>query len=436
MNKPSTRNDLSTAIPKFCLGLETHRRTPDGRGRSAQEFLAHFFPHDTKTSEDRIFRLMPKPVRAPILTTWGVRGKKSAALDDDAKVQSVVHDALVAGDIDAAMFETALSPDLVITWSALTEWWTFWRAGKIQKNTLYTALESAHQLELFDAEWLLASLRADSGKLRGVDVLAHGLSKDDLAEWVRNIHQSGDGSPRGLVAALGWDQIIAKTGDDVLLATLDALAGKLGLTVQATPAVTEVPTLESRTVEKKPAETAEAKAAPEGKPAAPGKPAADVKPTVEGNAAAKVEPAPAPKPEATPAPKVEPKVEAKPVEAKPAAAAPVAPKVEPKPVVRPEPKPEPATPLPPTPVAQVDAKQAGEMPTVKPPNVMLPWAGLSEEQAALAFDDKEDDLIPISAPAWEEGDEVEADVGEGVPRAARRSKPPPQKRPSRTPPTK
>ncbi len=287
MNKPSTRNDLAAAVPKFCFGLEVHRRTPEGRVRTAQEFLAHFFPYDSRASNDRIFRLMPNDVRAPILTGWGVRGRKSAFRDDEKKVQSVVHDALVAGDVDAAMFETAFAPDVLMRWIELPDWWAFWRAGKITTVTLLKALESAYELALFDADWFLDTLRGNGGKLRGTDVLAEGLSKADLTEWVRNIHQTQDGTAKGIIAALGWDQIVAKTPDEVLLAVLDSLADKLGLATMA----------ESET-------KAEAGAERKSEP----KVEARVEPKT-------VEPKPA---EAKP---VEPKVEAKPVEAKPQVAA-------------------------------------------------------------------------------------------------------------------
>jgi hypothetical protein len=150
-------------------------------------------------------------------------------LDDDAKVQSVMHDALVAGDVDASLFEEALSADTIMRWIDLSDWWTFWRGGKITKFTILKALESAYELGLFDADWFLASVRGQGGKLRGTDVLAEGLNKADLTEWVRRIHESGDGSPKGLLAALGWDQIVAKTADDVLVSVLDAMALKVSL---------------------------------------------------------------------------------------------------------------------------------------------------------------------------------------------------------------
>jgi hypothetical protein len=239
LSKPQARNDLNAAVPKFCFELEMHRRTAEGRVRTAQEFLAHFFPHDAKSSTDRIFKFLPYEVRGPILTTWGVRGRKSALRDDDGKVQSVVHDSLVAGDIDAVMFEEALAPDVIMRWIDLTDWWVFWRGGKITKYTILRALESGYEAALFDAEWFLDSLRAHGGKLKGTDVLAEGLSKADLTEWVRHIHESGDGSPKGIVTALGWDQIVAKTSDEVLVSVLDAMAAKVALVVPKDPSSPE-----------------------------------------------------------------------------------------------------------------------------------------------------------------------------------------------------
>ena len=110
------RNDLSAAVPKFCLALEEHRRTPDGRVRTSQEFLAAFFPHEEKTCTDRVFKHLPNEVRGPIIAAWGVRGIKSALRDNDEKVQSVVHDALVAGDIDHVAFEDGLGAEMLVRW--------------------------------------------------------------------------------------------------------------------------------------------------------------------------------------------------------------------------------------------------------------------------------------------------------------------------------
>jgi hypothetical protein len=230
LNKqPQSRNDLNAAVPKFCFELEMDRRTPEGRVRTAQEFLAHFFPHDAKSCTDRIFRHLPREVRGPILTTWSIRGKRTALRDDDDRVAAVVHDALAAGDIDGTMFEQALAPNVIMRWIDLADWWTFWRGGKITKYTILRALESGYEAALFDADWFLGALKSHGGKLQGTDVLAEGLSKDDLSEWVRNIHEAGDGSPKGIVGALGWDKIVAKTADEVLIAVLDAMASKVAL---------------------------------------------------------------------------------------------------------------------------------------------------------------------------------------------------------------
>ncbi len=226
MSKP--RNDLSSPVPRFCFGLETNRRTTEGRVRTAQEFVAHFFPYTERAAEDRIFRFLPKVVRGPILTAWGVRAQKSALRDTDEKVCSVVHDALVAGDMDAAAFEEAMVPELVVGWLDLPDWWAFWRGGKLGKFAILKALEAGYELGLFDAEWFLETL-GTGGKLRGTDLLAQGLSKADLTEWVRAIYQSGDASPKGMLAALGWDQVVAKTADESLIAVLDAMALKIGL---------------------------------------------------------------------------------------------------------------------------------------------------------------------------------------------------------------
>jgi hypothetical protein len=223
------RNDLGSPVPKFCLGLETSRRTTEGRVRTAGDFLTHFFPHSDASAEDRIFRFLPRDVRGPMLTAWGVRAQKSALRDSDDKVRSVVHDALVAGDLDAATFEDTLAAEVVVRWVDLPSWWAFWRGGKLGKYSILKALESAYELGLLDAEWFLETVKSKDGKLRGTDILCEGLSKADLTEWIRTIYQSSDGTPKGIVAAIGWDQIVAKTADEVLVLVLDAMATKVGL---------------------------------------------------------------------------------------------------------------------------------------------------------------------------------------------------------------
>src|SRR5580693_7507795 len=54
MSQP--RNDVNASVPKFCLTLEEHRRTAEGRVRTPQEFVEHFFPNDEKGVTDRVFR--------------------------------------------------------------------------------------------------------------------------------------------------------------------------------------------------------------------------------------------------------------------------------------------------------------------------------------------------------------------------------------------
>jgi hypothetical protein len=233
LEKAQTRNDLTAAVPKFCLALEQHRRTTDGRVRSTQEFLTQFFPIEAGVGNDRIFKHMPNDVRGPILAAWGIRGAKAALRDDDAKVQTVVADALAAGDLDHSGFEEGLGAEVVVRWAPLADIWSFWRGGKLTKAAIQKALVTGYELLLFDAKWFLDTLESRAGKVRGTDVLADGLSKEDLTEWVRKIHQSGDGSPKGLVATLGWDKIVAKTPNDVLIAALDALAANIALVAPA-----------------------------------------------------------------------------------------------------------------------------------------------------------------------------------------------------------
>jgi hypothetical protein len=221
------RNDLTAPLTKLCLTLEALRRTDEARVRTSEEFLGHFFPHDEARASDKLFVHLPKDVRGPILTGWGIRGKKAALRDGDDKVLAVVHDALVAGDLDHATVEQTIDAELAIRWLPLAEWWTFWRGGRLGKRAIGAMLVTGYDLGLFDAEWFLGACQ--SGELRATDVLSLGLSKDDLVRWMRAVHQGGDGSPKGLVAALGWETIVAKTDDVLLLGVIDALATKTGL---------------------------------------------------------------------------------------------------------------------------------------------------------------------------------------------------------------
>jgi hypothetical protein len=222
-------NDLSAPVTKFCMALETDRRTPEGRIRSEHEFREHFFPYDDSSAKDRILKFLPRELRGPIIASWGIRGRKAAMRDDDLRVRAVVHDALVAGDIDDRTFEDGVSPDIVIGWGELADWWKFWRGGKHTKYSIQRALETAYDLGLFDARWFFEVLESGGGKLHGTDVLVEGMSKTELADWIKKIHETGDGSPRGLLSSLGWSTVVSKTSNSVLLSVIDAFAQKNGL---------------------------------------------------------------------------------------------------------------------------------------------------------------------------------------------------------------
>jgi hypothetical protein len=226
-------NDLAAGLPKLCLALEQDRRTPEGRIRSPQEFREHYFRYDEGSSTDLIFNRLPGNVRGPILSAWGIRGPRMAVNDSDEKVQSVVHDAFLAGDIDDALFEQGLDAELVVRWTDAADWWKFWRGGALGKHAIQKALEVSYELKLFDARWFFDALGGGGGKARGTELLSEGLSKSDLTEWIKNVHQSGDGSPKGLLAALGWSTIVARTRDELLTMVLDAFAVKAGMA--ATP---------------------------------------------------------------------------------------------------------------------------------------------------------------------------------------------------------
>src|SRR5262245_31106932 len=149
--------------------------------------------------------------------------------DDDHRVRAVLHDAFVAGDIDDQTFEDGITADVVVGWGELADWWKFWRGGKHTKYSIQRALESAYELSLFDARWFFDILESGGGKLHGTDVLVEGMSKTELADWIKKIHESGDGSPKGLLAALGWGTLVAKTSNAVLLSAIDSFAQKNGL---------------------------------------------------------------------------------------------------------------------------------------------------------------------------------------------------------------
>jgi hypothetical protein len=225
------RNDRNSAVTKFCLAMETHRRTQVGRVRTAKEMLDIFFPRDAHGAviADRIFVHMPPTVRGPILAGWHVRGPKAALRDSDDRVKGVVEDALSAGDIDETMFEDGIDAQTFIDWVPLPEWWRFWRSGKLTGTAVQAALATARDLALFDDRWFLLHVDGRGGKLKGTDTICDTLAKEQIVAWIRRVHESGDASPAGLVAALSWETVLAKTAHEALLFALDAFAKKAHL---------------------------------------------------------------------------------------------------------------------------------------------------------------------------------------------------------------
>jgi hypothetical protein len=231
MHQP-VRNLPDEPVTRLCLTLDIDRRTPEGRIRSEREFREHFFPYDASTATDRIFKLMPNEVRGPIVSSWGIRGKRTALRDDDGRVTGVVHDALLSDDIDDKIFEKGLLPEILVSWCDLRDWWAFWRRGVHTKHSIGLALRSAYDLGLFDAKWFLEVI--ENGRAKGTDVLVDGLSKAELGRWLRRVHESGDGSPKGLLAALGWTTLVDHTSDLVLLRVIDGFAQARGLVERST----------------------------------------------------------------------------------------------------------------------------------------------------------------------------------------------------------
>jgi hypothetical protein len=209
--------------------MEDHRRTEAGRVRTAKEFVTQFFPYDEGKANDRIFLHLPNEVRGPVLAKWGIRGAKAALKDDHDRVKLVVHDALIAGDIDETVFEEGITAAILIDWISLGEWWSFWRQGRLTGGAIQKALATARELGLIDDAWFLLNLQGRGGKLKGTDVLCDTLSKDQIVAWLRKMHETGDGSPAGVIASIGWQTVLAKTAQDALLFALDQFARKAGL---------------------------------------------------------------------------------------------------------------------------------------------------------------------------------------------------------------
>jgi hypothetical protein len=223
------KNDLSTPLAKFCLRLESDRRTEQGRILSAAEFRQYFFGYDSSSAYDRVMKLLPPEVRGPILASWGIRGRKTAMRDDDERVCAAVHDAFLAGDIDDELFEQGIRAEMVIGWAEFPDWWTFWRSGRHTPHSLALAFEAASELGLLDASWFFEAMESTDGTLRGTDVLTSAMTPAELGAWIKRVHQSGDGSPNGLLEAIGWPVVIDRTPVSFLLLILDRFAPKLGV---------------------------------------------------------------------------------------------------------------------------------------------------------------------------------------------------------------
>ncbi len=239
--EPKSKNDPQNAVTKFCLAMEELRRTDGGRVKNAKDFVDYFFPYDETRATDQLFVHLPREVRAPVVAGWGIRGAKAALRDDDDRMRSVVHDAILAGDIDAGVFEEGVSASILTSWVPLGEWWFFWRSGKVSGVPAQRALATARELGLFDDKWFLENVEGRGGRLKGTDTIADTLSKEQIVAWIRGVHASGDGSPAGLVAALGWETILTKTAQEALLFALDALARKIGLAKVVVPPPVSVP---------------------------------------------------------------------------------------------------------------------------------------------------------------------------------------------------
>lgn len=240
--EPKPRNDRQNAVTKFCLAMEEFRRTEAGRVKNAKELVEYFFPHDATKARDQLFVYMPREVRAPVVAGWGIRGQKAALRDDDDRIKNVIHDAILAGDIDETVFEEGVTPALIADWVPLNEWWGFWRSGKVSGVPAQKALATARELGLFDDRWFLENIDGRGGRLKGTDTICDTLSKEQIVAWVRSVHASGDGSPAGIVTAIGWDTVLTKTSQEALLYAVDALAKKIGL-VEIKPAIrgSEIP---------------------------------------------------------------------------------------------------------------------------------------------------------------------------------------------------
>ena len=221
-------NDLNAPVTKFCLALEKDRRTPEGRIRSRHDFREHFFPYDE--SAPKIASSVPAATTSAGRSS--PRGESAAARRRCATTTrgyaAVVHDAFVAGDIDDQTFEDGLAPDLIIGWVRARR-----LVEVLARRKAHQVLDSTRARDGLRSRAVRRPLVSRHPRERRRQAARHrrprrGNEQDRARRLDQKIHESGDGSPRGLSTALGWSTLVAKTSNAVLLSAMDAFAQKNG----------------------------------------------------------------------------------------------------------------------------------------------------------------------------------------------------------------
>ena len=225
------RNDRNHAVTKFCLAMEEHRRTEAGRVRTAKEFVAHFFPYDEQKANDQLFLHMPQ--RRPRARArevghprrqGGAQGRRRAG--EARRPRRARRGRHRRGDLRRGRRRPTSSS----TGSPLAEWWSFWRRARSPASPIQKALATARELGLIDDQLVPRERpgprrQAEGHRRRSATRSARIRSSRGCASSTSR----GDGSPAGIVAALGWETVLAKTAQDALLFALDQFARKAGL---------------------------------------------------------------------------------------------------------------------------------------------------------------------------------------------------------------
>ena len=231
----AAKNDPAAAVPKFCLALEEHRRTNDGRVRTSQEMLATFFTHDDKACSDRICSSTCRRRARSDHCRVGYSGVKAALRDNDEQDP-------------AASSSTHSSPATSITWPSRT-------ASPPNDHSLGPARRLVGILARWQAHEASPS-QGPRNRIRTLSLRRPLVPRDDQARErraqghrrprrrldERRSHAVGPKDPRdrrrlaqGPGVSLGWDKIVAKTANDVLVAVLDAMVAKVGLVARQSP---------------------------------------------------------------------------------------------------------------------------------------------------------------------------------------------------------